>query len=251
MHIWYSQSPKKHHNPQNKKNDFIPPEKFKIHIKILPKNSFKTKANLVSLKLAFIYQLCYDPHQKIKKGRQIKMIHFLVMFFKIIFWWTPKKFATNYEISALDAITAVPFGTNKVGEKLNPPNRALAEALRINKLRFPKLAILVQWEFADVLAGKFKLPAFGQVGSPRISTKEFFELIKKTHPDCKKLGIVAHPWHAFRSKWIGEKEGFEIKILNPNFIPWSPNDAHKQVRSNVYIFWEFLSRIHHLLNRWI
>ncbi len=163
------------------------------------------------------------------------------------YWGKPQYTSTSDIVGDRAIICLVPFGTINLGDHLNPSNQALAnKSLEYQGLLGCELGL--QWEFSELSQNAVV------VGKPGgyINTREYFQFLKK-EVGAVRILILAHPLHAMRCKWVAEKIGFEvIGILDPGQVPYSPGNAHRQVRnSTFYIFWERLSRLHHMIKGWI
>ncbi len=168
---------------------------------------------------------------------------------KVLGYWGHPSYAKAEEIRHIDAIAVVPFGTRHVDQPNSWSNKALAEVAREYQKRFPGVKFMLQWEFANEQVSPAQI--VGIRGNPHISTRTFFAILTSYCANAK-IGILAHPAHTWRCKWIAEKMGFRVYVLDPGTIPYSPGNTHWQVRNSIfYLLWERLSRFHHALKGWI
>ncbi len=174
-------------------------------------------------------------------------------FQKLFGYWGPSKYLKTYQgavIPPFDTIAVVPFGTIKLGDPINPSNRALAEA-GLNYEENLRKPLTLQWEFEGIAQNSPVV--VGKPGADHISTRDFFLILRAARPQLKSIVILAHPMHAMRCKWVAEKLEFKVVgILDPGKVPYELGNPHIQIWcAPIYILWERVSRFHHWLKGWI
>lgn len=171
---------------------------------------------------------------------------------KILECWSHPPYATLAEMRSADAITLPPFGTHRDGESIGVSNYYLGEACRKLHQQLPNIPLLLQWEHEDMEEPKLPIQKrIGLRGSHHINTREYFKAVAVT-PHVKRIILIAHQDHVWRSKWIAEKLGFEVLLADPGDIPYDPISEQWWTRSRrIFLCWEFLTRIHHILRGWI